>query len=177
MQPTMQALSMGFALLSSKSNNASVSIESIQEQQFLCLNCSYILYNNAREVPHPSTSEPISPNPISRNTLSTTDPQANMTHQRQQKRSSRPQQLKGSEHRFYTSFKDLGLTSPEQDEFESHGNQGTGLHQGMAEQAGKAEGSGRRETEIEKGEGTRQRSGSMRLMEWFMRPRSSSSPP
>lgn len=77
----------------------------------------------------------------------------------------------------YTSFKDLGLTSPEQDEFENHGNQGTGLHQEMAEQAGKAEGSGGRETEIVKGECTRQRSGSMRLMEWFMRLRSSSSPP
>lgn len=100
-----------------------------------------------------------------------------MTHQTQQKRSSRPQQLKGSEHRFYTSFKDLGLASPEQDEFENHGNQGTGLHQEMAEQAGKAEGSGGKETEIVKGEITRQRSGSMRLMEWFMRLRSSSSPP
>ncbi|KAF6219201.1 hypothetical protein HO133_005026 [Letharia lupina] len=99
-----------------------------------------------------------------------------MTHQTQQKRSPRPQQLKRSEHMNYTSFKDLGLTSPEQDEFENHGNQGTGLHQEMAEQAGKAEGSGGRETEIVKGECTRQRSGSMRLMEWFMRLRNQGFP-
>lgn len=92
-------------------------------------------------------------------------------------RSPRVQQLKRSEDRSYTSFKEMGLLSPEQEEFENHDNKGTDPNEDMVEQSGKAEGSGRREAETINVEGVRQRSASMKWVEWLVRPRSSSSPP
>lgn len=101
-----------------------------------------------------------------------------MSQHTQKPRSPRVQQLKRSEDRKYTSFKELGVLSPRQEEFEDDGNsEETGSNEERADQDGKAEGSGRRENETMKGEGTRQRSSSMRVMEWLMRPKISSSPP
>ena len=104
-----------------------------------------------------------------------------MPHHTQKPRSPRVQQLKRPEDTKYTSFKELGVLSPKREDFdeEDDGNrEETGSNKETADQDGKAEGSGRRENEIMKEEeGTRQRSGSMRLMEWFVRPKLSSSPP
>ena len=100
-----------------------------------------------------------------------------MAQQTPKPRSPRVQRLKQSEDRSYTSFKEMGLASPEQEEFEDHDNKGMDPNEDMVEHSGKAEGPGSRVTETINVEGTRQRSASMRWVEWLVRPRSSSSPP
>ncbi|KAL9133665.1 MAG: hypothetical protein Q9175_005154, partial [Cornicularia normoerica] len=115
---------------------------------------------------------------LSNNTSQKTDSRANMPRQKQKLRSPRAQQLQRSEDRSYTSFKELGIASPEPEEFTKDNNdESTGRNQKTAEQAGKGEGFGKGERKTMKGEGMRQRSGSIRLMEWIMRPKSCSSPP
>lgn len=99
-----------------------------------------------------------------------------MASQTQKPRSSRVQQLKRSEIRKYTSFYELGLASPEFEDNEK--DEGVKLDEKLKEQPGGNEGaSGLGGGEMKGGQGARMRSGSMRLMEWLMRPRACSSPP
>ena len=113
-------------------------------------------------------------------------------------RSPRTQQLKRTEHPRYTSFKDLGLASPEQEDLKQcekpTEGQGGGPDPETASRAGKwkeeqeekeeeGEGCGRRREGEGKGKegkgkgGMRPRSASARWMEWLVGPRGTGSPP
>ena len=116
-----------------------------------------------------------------------------MTH-RQRKQ---PPRLPCSSDRRYTSFKELGVASPqlegfETDDIHNNGNgNGTTKEERTAPNAkysvkaqaqAQAQGGGagkKQETRKERGKGEegRARSGSMRLVEWIMRTRSASSAP
>lgn len=111
-----------------------------------------------------------------------------MPQQQQQQRNKPPslplrvQQLKPSGERGYTSFNELGLTSPaaQREEFEEHDDDDDDVDQGTEHAKNQNQRRGM-QSEGPRGreelEATRQRSGSLRLMEWFVRPEVSSSPP
>lgn len=151
----------------------------IQEQQCLCPNCSQTS-DKRRRIHFRSlkSRHQIYNLHTFKQHIPTTNSRANMPRQTQKPRYPHAQQLQRSEDRSYTSFKEMGIASPEPEEFTKDDNdEGTDRNQRTAERAGKGEGSGKGERKTMKGEGMRQRSGSIRLMEWIMRPKSSSSPP